>query len=1371
MKKRIISSLLALSMVVSQLPLTAMAEESTEKSTTEASWGISADLLTEGGTFQQAVDAVNSDMENTVYIKLNDNIKSDTAIFFCEDAVIDFNGFTVSATCEESFITLEGTTADITLKDTSEKANGGLITTHTAFLIADGKLTVEGGRYVSKYGRLFQLYKQSEYDTTITVNDGVFAAIEDTILYSFGGYAELNGGNFICGDRLADFSGGTLKIGDANIDSVYNEAYISLYEAVFDVAEYKNPESLAIYCSVTSEWDSYELPEGYFFVSRYTREIATDGILHSGEYFISNKKSTYTIDYGNGTTTSFNTADEKILFPEYDSTLPEGKEFAYWSVNGNNIPADYEEKIEDGDVIKAIFVNEPENAVSWGANKDNLTESGSFDDLTTATTYSSDIGYARLNADVITNDMIELTAIGCPFILDLNGHTITISDYSLYLFKCFDITITDTSEDEKGGIESVGDDAIEFNDSTLTIDGGVKLTGKYSSAVLMLNCLSGKVTIKDAELTGSHRYGIVGGNFPVCDIVLSGGSYKTYITDDYDPDTSFVIGDNGIDMSGLTEENLPEDYYVLAYQSMAETTLTVGEDVILPEGCTLSDEDGNIVSTLEFDNKYILKKKHDHTSYSYLDVGDPHTHLEYCSICGTDKVISYEPHNFNDSGVCEDCGAEIIVLINGTSIKADTYYDNKLQITDENAESYLYYDSDSNLLTLNNITLTGKGITDDYSNAIVYPYLPMDIEIIGDCRLESADYGICADYSLGITCKDGGTLAINDVYDGINSYMGNITLTNCVIDITGANTHGICIYDGSLAIENCDISIISLDDCIGVYTGDVHIQNSNIDIIYTADDGIDVEDGDICIEDNSTVNICSGDHGIDNDITDTEEYTEIFFTLTDSKLYINAGDDGMDNDGVATIKNSDVNVIAMDNGFDIDNSVKLDNVNLDINSGDSGMEVYDLIAKNSGVCVDGGFIAIDVLTDDNDETEHNAVFENCTIDLASEEEQGLCIGCSYGSVRISQSEGTISTGESLYAIHGTTGTEILESTLNIIGSSDSTEGISSIFGDITIYASTLNISGVYSAIRTNFDQNPEGAVKIIDSDLLLDSTSLAINSLKPVEFGCNMPLLERGTKAENGSTTFLPTEVIGVKGGLETVLYYTTGDKETEVGDSILKVTKSDENNHKITSSDHICDICGFESEHIYTEEVTKKPSCTEDGEMTFTCICGDSYTEAIDNYGGHIDEDNNHLCDREDCDYEYEHNYAEEVTKKPTCKEEGEKTFTCECGKTYTEAIAITDHTDENNDDVCDICDEKLGEADEDSGNSGDSTPPDDDSGDIGDSTPPDDDSGNVGDSTSPDEDTNPPTGVALNSSALIISAITLCTVGYLRKSRKSNK
>ena len=34
--------------------------------------------------------------------------------------------------------------------------------------------------------------------------------------------------------------------------------------------------------------------------------------------------------------------------------------------------------------------------------------------------------------------------------------------------------------------------------------------------------------------------------------------------------------------------------------------------------------------------------------------------------------------------------------------------------------------------------------------------------------------------------------------------------------------------------------------------------------------------------------------------------------------------------------------------------------------------------------------------------------------------------------------------------------------------------------------------------------------------------------------------------------------------------------------------------------------------EHTYTREVTREPSCTQEGKMTYTCTCGDSYTESI---------------------------------------------------------------------------------------------------------------------------------------------------------------
>lgn len=98
--------------------------------------------------------------------------------------------------------------------------------------------------------------------------------------------------------------------------------------------------------------------------------------------------------------------------------------------------------------------------------------------------------------------------------------------------------------------------------------------------------------------------------------------------------------------------------------------------------------------------------------------------------------------------------------------------------------------------------------------------------------------------------------------------------------------------------------------------------------------------------------------------------------------------------------------------------------------------------------------------------------------------------------------------------------------------------------------------------------------------------------------------------------------------------------------------------------------------EHSYTSEQTKAPTCTEAGEMTYTCSeCGDTYTEAIAPAG--------------------EHNYDDGVqTKAPTCTEDGEMTYTCTaCGHSYTEVIDATGHTGEV---ICTTCGEVLAEAGE---------------------------------------------------------------------------
>ena len=79
------------------------------------------------------------------------------------------------------------------------------------------------------------------------------------------------------------------------------------------------------------------------------------------------------------------------------------------------------------------------------------------------------------------------------------------------------------------------------------------------------------------------------------------------------------------------------------------------------------------------------------------------------------------------------------------------------------------------------------------------------------------------------------------------------------------------------------------------------------------------------------------------------------------------------------------------------------------------------------------------------------------------------------------------------------------------------------------------------------------------------------------------------------------------------------------------------------------------EHTHAYTSKVTKAATCTAEGVMTYTCRCGDSYTEKI---------------------AKLDHEYVGSETIAPTCGAEGEYTYSCvNCGNTYTEAIAALEH------------------------------------------------------------------------------------------------
>ncbi len=131
-----------------------------------------------------------------------------------------------------------------------------------------------------------------------------------------------------------------------------------------------------------------------------------------------------------------------------------------------------------------------------------------------------------------------------------------------------------------------------------------------------------------------------------------------------------------------------------------------------------------------------------------------------------------------------------------------------------------------------------------------------------------------------------------------------------------------------------------------------------------------------------------------------------------------------------------------------------------------------------------------------------------------------------------------------------------------------------------------------------------------------------------------------------------------------------------------------------------ICSGCGnkFNEEtikatgHNYTSAVTKEATCTEKGVMTFTCSCGDTYTEDIPLVSHsltHVKE--NATCTKNGAEYDIcsecgnkfneetikatGHNYTSAVTKEATCTEKGVMTFTCSCGDSYTEEIPLAEH------------------------------------------------------------------------------------------------
>ncbi len=104
--------------------------------------------------------------------------------------------------------------------------------------------------------------------------------------------------------------------------------------------------------------------------------------------------------------------------------------------------------------------------------------------------------------------------------------------------------------------------------------------------------------------------------------------------------------------------------------------------------------------------------------------------------------------------------------------------------------------------------------------------------------------------------------------------------------------------------------------------------------------------------------------------------------------------------------------------------------------------------------------------------------------------------------------------------------------------------------------------------------------------------------------------------------------------------------------------------------------------------EVIVTATCYKSGLKKFTCVCGETKTEAIEKTEHTLsqtyqsDGDKHwRVCTVSGCGEiaeEHPHNWNDgEITTPATCQAEGEKTVTCtDCGKTQTATVAFADHS-----------------------------------------------------------------------------------------------
>lgn len=242
--------------------------------------------------------------------------------------------------------------------------------------------------------------------------------------------------------------------------------------------------------------------------------------------------------------------------------------------------------------------------------------------------------------------------------------------------------------------------------------------------------------------------------------------------------------------------------------------------------------------------------------------------------------------------------------------------------------------------------------------------------------------------------------------------------------------------------------------------------------------------------------------------------------------------------------------------------------------------------------------------------------------------------------------------------------------------------------DVSAIATALSSLGLVDIAYADDKVSATVTVTVVDMEFTSGDETITSIGIKPGESkDVEVTIIP---ETVTGTVTWSKTAVSGinlVKNG-NTVTVKVASDMEVGNTYNLIATYGDFSKTLKINIvSDHI---------HSYTSSITTEATCTKDGVMTYTCECGDSYTEEIPALGH--DYETEYTVDKEAtcteagsksqhcsrCDSkqnvteipETGHDLASTITKEATCTEEGNMHYECKnCDYAYDEVITATGH------------------------------------------------------------------------------------------------